>query len=490
MTNYAEIRAELARVWELNKPGSPVDHVLIALPSFSVGESLLAHYAPRIPALEHRYLNSCLQLSRVPGCEFVFLTCEHPGQEIVDYYAQLLPESQRADALARLRVVVVPDHSPRAIGAKLLDRPDLLAALRTSFRGRPVYLEPWNVTDVEVEVAERLGTPINGTSPELWPLGYKSAGRKLFTAAGVPTPFGFEDLTSVDELVAAISQVRDQRPGATGVVIKHDNSGAGDGNAVIGLRGPDGVATDDVVRQRIDALPSWYLDDVKLGCVVEELITGAAFASPSAQVDITPYGGVEVLSTHDQVLDSTGQVYTGCRFPAHSAYASRIAHYAGAVGGELARRGALGRFSIDFAAACDNAGRWQVYALENNLRKGGTTHTFTVLRNLVPGRYESESGRWVAEDGTSRRYYATDNMVDPAWLGASPSSVIRFVDEAGLRFDRSTGTGVVLHMLSCLAIDGRFGLTAIGTTAEQAAALFEGTRAAVAAGVQPAASRV
>ena len=37
----------------------------------------------------------------------------------------------------------------------------------------------------------------------------------------------------------------------------------------------------------------------------------------------------------------------------------------------------------------------------------------------------------------------------------------------------------MLHMLSCLAIDGRFGLTAIGRTPEQAADLYERTGHAV-----------
>lgn len=486
MTNNGELRRTLGPAWTANKPGSTIPHVLVVLPSFSVGESLLAHYAPRIPALEHRYLLSCLLLPRLPCCELVFLTCQHPGKVILDYYRALLPAAQRSAAMARFRLVVVPDLSPRPIGAKLLDRPDLLAELRASFGGRPAFIEPWNVTAAEVEVAQRLGAAINGTSPQLWPLGFKSAGRKLFAEAGVPTAFGFEDLHSVDEVVAAIAEVRARRPAATGVVVKHDDSGAGDANAVIGLRGTNGAATDDAIRQRVEALPAWYLRDIELGCVVEELISGLAFASPSAQVDITPYGDVEVLSTHDQVLDpATGQVYTGCKFPAHPAYAGRIAHFAGTVGGLLARRGAVGRFSIDFAAACDAQGRWQVVALENNLRKGGTTHPFCVLRTLVPGRYDQENGCWVASDGTSRTYYASDNVVDPAWLGVPPASVIAFIDDAGLRFDPDTRTGVVLHMLSCLAIDGRFGLTAIGTTPEHAAALFTRAQAAVRDGVRP-----
>jgi hypothetical protein len=57
--------------------------------------------------------------------------------------------------------------------------------------------------------------------------------------------------------------------------------------------------------------------------------------------------------------------------------------------------------------------------------------------------------------------------------------VIDAVNRAGLQFDPVAGTGVVLHMLSGLAIDGRFGLTAIAGTADEAARLHEATRAAV-----------
>jgi hypothetical protein len=45
------------------------------------------------------------------------------------------------------------------------------------------------------------------------------------------------------------------------------------------------------------------------------------------------------------------------------------------------------------------------------------------------------------------------------------------VTERGLAFDPTRKTGVVLHMLSGLAIDGRFGLTAIAKTPAEAAEL-------------------
>jgi hypothetical protein len=160
-------------------------------------------------------------------------------------------------------------------------------------------------------------------------------------------------------------------------------------------------------------------------------------------------------------------------------YAPAIARYAYEVGRQFAKRGAVGRLGVDFAVAVDSQGAWEPFALEVNLRNGGTTHPFTVLRNLVPGRYDVEAGRWVSGDGSPRCYRATDNMVDIAWLGLPPATVITAVADAGLKFDHASGTGVVPHMLSCLAIDGRFGLTAIGRTPEHATDLFDATREAV-----------
>ncbi|MGH2704726.1 MAG: peptide ligase PGM1-related protein [Actinomycetota bacterium] len=169
----------------------------------------------------------------------------------------------------------------------------------------------------------------------------------------------------------------------------------------------------------------------------------------------------------------------GCRFPADPAYVAKLATYGCAIGEQLARRGAVGRFGVDFAAASDGNGARRVYALEINLRKGGTTHPYTVLRNLVPGRYDPEGGRWISDDDTPRWYRSTDNLVDEAWVGLAPERVIDSVSRAGLEFDRAAGTGVVLHMLSGLAVDGRFGLTAIGGSPEHAAELYEATAFAV-----------
>ncbi|HEY3002642.1 MAG TPA: peptide ligase PGM1-related protein [Kribbellaceae bacterium] len=477
MVDFAELQSRLGPAWAMNQPGGG-RHVLVAMPSFALGESILAHYGRRIPALEHRYLLPALMLPRITGCQMLFLCSETPAPEVLHYYASLAPPGQRAGVRRRLRVLTVRDYSPRPVAAKLLERPRLLDRMRAVLAGWPAFIEPWNVTDCEVEVALRLGVPINGTAPDLWPLGYKGQGRRLLRSAGVPVPAGREGVRTVDDVCDAIAAIRRERPAAQGVVVKHDNSGAGDGNLVIELIDLAGQPLPDAtIRERVRAAPAWYLADLALGGVVEELVTGSRASSPSVQVDITPYGDVNVLATHEQVL--AGQVYIGCRFPADQAYAGELARHGAAIGRLLADRGVIGRLSVDFVAV-EEAGRWRLYALEINLRKGGTTHPYTALRNLAPGRYDAGTGAWQAADGTPRSYVSTDNLVDPAWLGLPQRDVIRAVAAAGLEFDHRTGTGVVLHMLSCLAVDGRLGLTAIGRTPAQAQSLYDATAVAIA----------
>lgn len=479
------LQARLPEALAANEAGSGIDHVIVALASYSIGESLLAHYEDRLPALEHRYLNSLLVLNRVHDCEVLFVCSEPPTAEVMDYYRSIVT-TDTADRMARqARCVALSDRTARSLASKLLDRPDVVEEVRRTIGDRPAVIEPWNVTEDEVVVAIAIGAPINGSMPELWPIGFKSAGRKLFKAAGVPLPAGREDVRDVEGVLDAMHAITAERPSVRGVVVKLDDSGAGDGNVVVALRDDEGEPVpDDALRTELAALPEWYVTELRAGGVVEELVEGEGFSTPSAQIDLSPSGEATVLATHDQICGGdNGQVYLGCVFPADPGYAVELAQQGLKVGVELGRAGAVGRASVDFVAARDADGRWGLHALEINLRKGGTTHPYAALRNLVPGRYDMASGRWIVDaDGSERAYRATDNVVDPAWEGRSPASVIEAVRAAGLQFDPERGTGVVLHMLACLAVDGRFGATVIGTSRAHAGDLFEAMVVAVQAG--------
>lgn len=470
-------------MWRLNQPPGGSEHVRIVLPSYNVGPSALAKYGPRVPALEHRYLTDVLQAAHVEGCTLLFVLSRAPGPGFLDYLVSLLPADSQARIRTRIHTVVVPGDSCPPLSARLLERPDLLEQIRRIVDGRPAIIEPWNVTEAEVAIATALQVPLDGTPPQLWSLAFKSAGRKLLTAAGVPVPPGREDVHCPEDVERAIRAIRREHPDLRSVVVKLDNSVAGVGNHRIQLFDPHGSpSSDETVAARVAMMPDWYVAEMALGAVVEAYVVGDRWSSPSVQVQITPEGRAEVLATHEQVLGGeNGQVYLGCRFPARRQYATQLTTYGRRLGEELAARGGIGMLSVDFAAVRDRGGRWRLYALEVNLRRGGTTPPIVVLSSLLPGRYDGH-GRWRLPDGSTRFYCATDNLVDERWTGLPAGDVIEGVQDAGLGFDPSRGTGVVLHTLTGLAIDGRLGMMAIGRTLREARRTF--------AAVQPVVDRV
>jgi hypothetical protein len=210
---FAALQAKLGPVLEANRAGSSTPHVLIAMPSYSVSESLLSHYGDRIPSLEHRSLNAIFIPARIPACEIVYVLSRAPLPEVLDYYVSLVPEDGREPLKSRISIVEVPDDgTPRSVAGRLLDRPDLIAAIRQHVGDRPAMIEPWNVTENEVNLALALGYPINGTRPELRPLAFKGAGRKLFAEARVPAPLGREDVRTTEDVVDAVLWIERQRP--------------------------------------------------------------------------------------------------------------------------------------------------------------------------------------------------------------------------------------------------------------------------------------
>ena len=466
-------RDRLPEAWMADLPGSTVPHVLVTLPSFDLDRAVYDHYGDRVPPLENRYLFALLR-AREPATEVVCLSSLPVPDAILDGYLSLLAPSERSRVLARSRLVCADDPSWRPLAEKLLDRGDVVDTLRSYVRERPAILEPWNVGPAEEELSVALGIPANGTGTSHSHLATKSNGRQLLRAAGVDVPEGTEDVTAPADVVAAVRRLVRFRPLVREVVVKLDDSVAGDGNVRVPVTtvtdsADDLQATDDVSR----LLPPWYVDVLKRGGIVEQLIEGDEFRSPSAQAAIAPDGKVTVIGTHEQRLGgANGQVFEGATFPADPDYASLLGRQTHQVGLQLARNGAVGRFSVDFVATRrSSGGRWDLYGIEINLRKGGTTHTLGLLRLLRGGHYDAEQGQYADVSGRPVCYAATDNLVRPEWVSRSPAEVRQRVSDAGLDYNRTTGVGVVLHLLDCLEVDGRMGYTAMAESADEATQL-------------------
>ena len=403
----------------------------------------------------------------------------------IDYDLDLLPGAIPSHARPRLFLPSPLDGSVRPLSQKLLERPRLIERIRSLIPDPDrAHLVPFNTTNREKELALRLGIPMYGADPKFFALGTKSGCRKIFQEENVPHPLGHENLASKDEVVEAIRQMRARKPSIKQVLVKLDEGVSGEGNAVVDLNGlppssdsKERTALEDRLKAMQFELKGVTYDNYmkKLEArkgIVEERITGEEFRSPSVQLRITPLGLVELLSTHDQMLGGpSGQSYLGCVFPADSAYAPLITREAAKVGNRLAKEGVIGRFALDFVVVRSN-GKWDPYAIEINLRKGGTTHPFLTLQFLTDGTYDPETAIFTAPNGKQKFFVASDHVESPRYRTLTPDDLFDIVVRHGLHFGQTRQTGVVFHMMSALGELGRMGLTAVGNSHEEAKALY------------------
>jgi len=478
--SFAELQAQFRSIWPtvtLRSIGD-VERTVVVVHSisFDVPDQLI----PVFPAYEERFLCLVLSLLRAPRSRVIYVTSQPIHPRVVDYYFSLVPELDTPEARSRFEAVSLVDGRNEPLSRKLLARPGALERIKRLI-GQPevAMIIPFCMTDDEVGVAEALQLPIYGCDPALNWLGSKTGSRKVFVEEGVQHPVGL-DVRGTDDLSDALDELRARTPAARSAVLKLDLGVSGLGNALL-----------DLATAARDLRAAIQLEDATVGIehylamfdeqggIVEELIEGEDFRSPSVQLRMSPAGQVDIMSTHDQVLGGAhGHTYFGCHFPADPGYASQIAAEALKVGRRLAREGVIGRAAVDFAAV-HRDGRWEPYALEINLRSGGTTHPLFALTSLTDGVYHPLAGEWRTRLGDIKHYAATDHLDSPAYQSLTPDDLLDVVQQRGLGWDGEREVGVVLHMVSAIAVAGRIGLTAIGDTLDEARQRYYGVKAAV-----------
>jgi len=434
---------------------------------------------------EERFL-FLLLLLRQPRARLIYVTSQAINPSIIDYYLDLLPGVIPSHARKRLFLVSPLDGSARPLSEKLLERPKVLEQIRRLIPDPDrAHLVPYNTTELERDLAIALGIPMYGADPKFFHWGTKTGCRRLFAEEGVPHPIGIEELWTIGEVILAISQLRSQKSSIQKVLIKLNEGVSGEGNALVelsGLPGQGSAEEHSAIEDRVRAMKledrhqtvEGYLAALeKLGGVVEELIEGLEIRSPSVQLRVTPLGKLEVLSTHDQLLGGPGgQSYIGCRFPASEEYAPAITEQAQKIGKRLALEGVIGRFALDFIVV-RTLGGWDPFAIEINLRKGGTTHPFLTLQFLTDGSYSPETAIFLAPDGREKFFVATDHLESGSFRGLTPDDLFDIVVRNGLHFDQARQTGVVFHMMSGLSEHGFLGLTAVADSHDDAALLYD-----------------
>ncbi|MEO6290428.1 MAG: carboxylate-amine ligase, partial [Ginsengibacter sp.] len=417
---FKKLQREFPAQYASAFPDRMAGKTVVIIPSLTLDQEILAkidgviHYEERLLCL--------LMLLRMPKTHIIYVTSMPIHNIIMDYYLHLLPGITNYHARQRIKTLSCFDASPRSLTEKILERPRLIDRILKSIPSdHASHIACFNVTEVERSLAVKLKMPIFGCDPELNFIGTKSFSRKIFKENDIALPPGYEDLNSKEDIILALVNLKTRFPQLRKAVVKLNEGFSGEGNAIFSYE--EAPVEEHLHQWILEILPHrlkivakdlTYVNFMEkfhsMGGIVEVFIDGEFKAGPSVQCRITPLSEIEVVSTHDQLLGGQdGQVFLGAHFPANNEYAVDI----GIVGKKIAQVlnsfGVLGRFSVDFISVKEN-NEWKHFAIEINLRKGGTTHPYLMLQYLTKGNYDPASAMYYTANGQPRYYFFSDNL--------------------------------------------------------------------------------
>jgi len=485
LAQFAQTQKRLPDLYHRVTEDKRRPHCVVVVPSLSLDPQELAkvsgahHY-------EERLLYN-LMLLRRPATRLVFVTSQPISPSIIDYYLHLLSGVPSAHARRRLTLLSAYDADPlKPLSQKLLERPRLLERIRGAMgKAEEAHMVCFNSTTLERSVAVQLGIPLYANDPALSDLGTKSGCREVFREAGVEMPDGFERLSEESDIVEALVELKRRYSDMRRAVVKLNEGFSGEGNALFYFDGcPEKEGLSSWIREQLPQLQftaaseTWESFKEKyqtMGGVVECFVEGEIKQSPSAQCRVNALGEPMSISTHDQVLGGPGgQVFEGCTFPAEDDYRMEVQDAGLRVARVLARRGVMGRFATDFVSVKNGTG-WKHYAIEVNVRKGGTTHPFLTLKFLTDGTYDTHTGLFHTPAGIPKYYFASDTLQSDAYRGLTPDDLIDISVYHGLHFHAAAERGVVFHLMGALSEFGKLGVVCIGDNPQQATFLYRKT---------------
>jgi PGM1 C-terminal domain len=482
---FRKIQNQFPRQFRKAFPDKLAAKSVIIIPSLTLDQQILSkisghiHYEERLLCL--------LMLLRMPRTHVVYVTSVPIDPVIIDYYLHLLPGITRHHALQRLTMLSCFDASSTPLTEKILKRPRLIERIKKSIPvGNVAHMACFNVTKFERTLSIKLDMPIYGCDPELFDLGNKSNSRTIFKDCGLDVPPGFENLKNENEIAEALAELKLADPSLKKAVVKMNDGFSGEGNAVFSFEGIEEqtewrpwIADQLPTRLKIVASDLTYKDFMykfqSMGGIVEAFVEGDIKTSPSVQCRINPLGDCKVISTHDQeVGGESGQVFMGAYFPANEEYAITVGGLGLRVAEAMQQKGVMGRFSVDFISVKEGD-EWRHYAIEINLRKGGTTHPYILLQFLTDGDYDYENGLYLTANRQTRYYFCSDNLRSERYKGITPPDLIDIAMMHNLHYDGTSQEGVMFHLIGALSQYGKLGVVCIGSTPERAKNFYEQT---------------
>lgn len=449
-----------------------VEHSIVVVPSLSIKDESIKNIVG-INHYETRALWEVLNTTN-PNTNIIFVSSLPISEDVIFHYLNLLPNP--AESRRRVKLVSLNNNSEElTLTEKIIMDKETQLVIKELVKNSPAYLKVFMTTDDEHQLSQLLNLPLYGHDTHLNYYLTKSGNKKIFKDSEVPYCNSVEDIKSIDELKTAIIHLWESNPRSKRFMVKLDNGVSGLGNAILT------PSTDFEAFFKLDTdakmqmINSWLIgmkfqsdkitwgsfsQDIPAGCIIEVFVEGQNKISPSAQAHITPDGQVELLSTHEQILDERGLTFLGSIFPAQKSHRHILQENTLRIGKTLAKHGFIGPFSVDFMITTDE-NTTRVYIIEINIRQGGTTHPYQTAKLLTKAHYDQETATLKDEAGRAVFYCSNDNIVEYALKGSKVKNFLEFMQSKKITYCHDKNEGIVFHLLEAMSDVGKLGYTSI-----------------------------
>jgi hypothetical protein len=412
-----------------------------------------------------------------PKANVVYLSSVSIKKNIVDHVLSFFPNPE--ELRKRIKIIGLDDRrTDISLIEKVLSNQEVIKKVKKLIVPNATILRPFMTSVYEHELAEILDVHVFGFHPDLTFYQTKSGNRQVFKESSVPHPGGICNIKSEDALISALELLWNNHQEVRRFMVKLDTGVSGNGNAIFNMPMKyehfilSGIKTrKQIILKALENMefnaPSmtWesFKEQLKNGSIVETFIEGEIKDAPSAQALITASGEVEVISTHEQLLCSKGASYQGSLFPAKSSYRKRLHKYTYEIGSILASKGLRGPFSVDYLTTSNIEGQKELWAIEINLRQGGTTHSFQTAKILSDSTYDEKSGNLIDKKNNKIIYRSNDNFSDVRLKGKLVDKLLKYMKKEKLIFNKKKQEGISFHLLGAMSEFGKIGFTAIST---------------------------
>lgn len=324
---------------------------------------------------------------------------------------------------------------------KLLYSPKAMKRIRQLIKGKPAVLVPGYPSNDDIKLAHELSVPIFSGDPQLSLVNStKSAAKRIFQSASIPTPVGsFEIYDEVEFINTLTILIANNRTVATWL-FKIDDEFMGRGIAYLNMDTLPGVVaiissgsfdSDEVqvkqIRQILQSsiaskirfvLPSLYHSYAeymsiftKRGGIIEAVPSNMRrrqISSPTLSLFVSPVGEISLLATFDKI---SGQQYLniGYQFPSKSLSEQKeLQLISQQVGNCLYQKGVFGYVSVDLILCKsgyqegfpgeqgDAAKFFEYYGIGIDCYLNNLQSSFFYFNYLVGGKFNQQTGVYLA----------------------------------------------------------------------------------------------